>query len=70
MGALRELMEKKTGWYDKHGRELTYKESINYTGKAYRSQDEALDRRYSYSAEPSKDESGVFGGKRKNLFGN
>lgn len=56
------------GKFDSHGNKVTESNYQNYDGqKLFNTQDEALDRRYSYS---SDSKSGLFGQKRKNLFGN
>ena len=56
------------GKFDSHGNKITESNYQNYDGqKLFDTQDQALDRRYSYS---SDSKSGLFGPKRKNLFGN
>lgn len=56
------------GKFDSHGNKVTESNYQNYDGqKLFNTQDQALDRRYSYSSDRK---SGLFGQKRKNLFGN
>lgn len=55
--------EENIGKFDEHGEQI--KEA--YRGEVFDTQDEALDRRYSYSDENVY---GILGNKRKNIFGN
>lgn len=58
----------KIGMFDNHGNKVTESNYQNYDkSELFNTQDQALDRRYSYS---SDSKSGLFGQKRKNLFGN
>lgn len=55
------------GKYNKYGEKITEGMAITYEGKAYDTQDQALDRRYSYAS----DEKAIFSPRRRqNLFGN
>ena len=55
--------EENIGKFDEHGEQI--KEA--YRGEVFDTQDEALDRRYSYSDENVY---GILSNKRKNIFGN
>ncbi len=55
--------EENIGKYNEHGEQITEA----YRGNVFNTQDEALDRRYSYSDENVQ---GLLGNRRRNIFGN
>ena len=56
------------GKFDEHGNQVTASNAASYDGQQlFNTQNEALDRRFSYS---DTQKAGIFGQKRKNLFGN
>ena len=61
-------LREKIGKFDEHGNQVTAANFTSYDGKqVFNTQNEALDRRFSYS---DTQKAGIFGQKRKNLFGN
>lgn len=55
------------GKYNKYGEKITAEMAATHEGKTYDTQDQALDRHYSYAS----DEKAVFSSRRRqNLFGN